>query len=212
MTVNNIPLNSPFEHVLDKLSIPPIFQEQFLFSADAPYAILLEGKMNRVWHRPIWLWPVLRFLAWFNILFPETGAGIKAFMQIIGGRDQWGTPFHKWNRTFAFPNIDRFFNAVMIYNTKLQAIAEKMGPAGLIQMLWCVEFFPPSQIKISTTQCYLSIGRLQVCLPTFLYPMVCAVESDIGNDTLHIDLMVSHPWLGEIFGYDGEFKVTRIKI
>jgi hypothetical protein len=29
------------------------------------------------------------------------------------------------------------------------------------------------------------------------------------NDTISVDFTVSHPWLGDIFGYRGRFRVVR---
>lgn len=201
---------SPFEPIFLQTPLPLVFQEQFLFSADAPNTILLEGKMNQVWHHPAWLWPLFWGLAQLNILFPETGKQVPAYLQIIGGRNRYNQPFHKWHRTFLFPNARRYFNAVMIYDPKLRAVTERMGPAGIIQMMWCIEFFAPDKIEILTDKCYLSIGEMRIRLPSFLYPSVCVIETALGAEVIHVDLQVSHPAFGVVFGYDGEFQTRRV--
>lgn len=205
-----ISMLSPFEPILSELSLPVIFQEQFLLSADAPYILVFEGAMDEVWHRPRWLWPFFWALAWFDMLFPETGRNVPASMQIIGGRDKNNLPLHHWHRTFAFPTARRHFNATMSYDPKLQAVTERMGPGSLIHMVWHISFSPPTQIEISSAACYLSVNAIKFQLHKFLYPFVSVMETGITRDIIHVNLKVSHPLLGAVFGYAGNFHVQRV--
>lgn len=205
------PMLSPFEAVLDKSVLPTVFQEQFLLSVESAYTVQFEGRMNRIWHRPAWLGPVFRLLARFNILFAETGRDVAASMRIIGGRDGQHQPLHRWNRTFTF-TPPRYFNAVMTYDTRRKAVTEYMGPGGFIQMMWNVNFLAPDQIEISTQKCYLALGRLRVALPRFLSPSVRALETAFGEDSIRIELTVSHSRFGPVFGYEGQFQVRRVPI
>ncbi|MBL8046414.1 MAG: DUF4166 domain-containing protein [Anaerolineales bacterium] len=202
-------MNSPFEKPLGQCALPPAFRAQFLFSADAPESLTLTGEMQRVWHRPVWLWPLFWFLSLFNILFPEQGQAVPAEMRIVGQRNRQQQPIHYWLRNFDFPNVRRYFNAAMIYDDGLQAVTEKLGPAGWLQMVWNVEFLMPNQIHISTRACFLALGPFKVRLASILYPSVQALETALGENVIHVNVEVSHAWFGAIFGYSGEFQLSR---
>ena len=100
----------------------------------------------------------------------------------------------------------------MLYDTRLEAVTEHMGPRGFIQMVWNVNFLAPSQIEISTRKCYLALEQLRIALPKFLYPSVCAVETALGEDLIRIELKVSHPLFGPVFGYEGQFQARRVPV
>lgn len=58
--MENLILNSPFEPVLgsEEIELPEVFQKQFLSAVDGNPEIILEGRMDKVWHRPAWLRPI----------------------------------------------------------------------------------------------------------------------------------------------------------
>lgn len=205
-------LASPFEPALKThcSELPPALREQYLLPVETPYYLRLEGAMDRIWHRPAWLWPMFLLLAQFDILFPETGANIPARMDVIGGRDALGRPYQHWNRSYSFPAVTRHFNAVMAYDEKQRCVVEWLGPAHLGQILWRVTFVQPDAIEIVSTGCQLRLGSLHTSLAEFLYPSVRAVETALNDDTIHIDLRTHHPWLGDIFGYEGNFHLLRV--
>jgi hypothetical protein len=205
-------LASPFEPALKAhcSELPPALREQYLLPVEAPYRLRLEGTMDCIWHRPAWLWPMFLLLAQFDILFPETGAHIPARMDVIGGRDAQGRPYQHWNRSYRFPAVTRRFNAIMAYDEKQRCVVEWLGPAHVGQILWSVTFVRPNAIEIVSAACQLRLGSLRLPLSRLLYPSVRAVETALDEDTIHIDLRTSHPWLGDIFGYEGTFHLLRI--
>ena len=201
---------SPFEFDLNSQALPSAFYQQYFYSADAPYSLVLEGNSDRVWHRPFWLWPVFLLLTWFEIFFPETGENIFTRLQIIGGRDSEGQPYHNWNRTFKFGR-DRFFNARMTYNKELQAVTERMGPGGLLQIAWRIQFTSPDKLEISSTKCFVGFGKRRIYLWPLFYPSVKVIETALSDDNIHVELVASHPLLGDIFGYSGTFTLRRLE-
>ena len=202
---------SPFASVLAARGdeLPLAFQEQFLYSANAAYQVVLEGRMEEVWQKPQWLKPFFWMLSWFDMLFPETGYDIPAVM-VISGRRGNQHPAHRWDRTFTFATPRRF-NATMTIDPRTHQIIEQMGPGELLEMQWDIIFQPPNVIRITTIGCNLKVGRWRAKLPAFAYPLVCAVETARASTppSIDIDLTVSHPWLGDIFGYRGNFTVRR---
>ena len=202
---------SPFERDLEFKNIPEVFRQQYLYSVDDPYTIIFEGEADRVWHKPRWLTPFFWFLTWFQIFFPETGENIPTQLHIIGGRDSLRQPFHKWNRTFHFKR-DRYFNAVMAYDEKVKAVIEKMGPFGFLQIFWKIEFFHPNRLTISSVKCCMDFRIFRLFLPLFLYPTVIASETALADNEIYLELVASHPWLGDIFGYSGTFRSRKNEV
>lgn len=202
------PFSPDLEPYLDTL--PPVLAAQYLASPQTPYRVVLEGRMEKVWHHPRWLKPFFYPLAWAEILFPETGQDIPARMIVTGLRDENGYAAQTWYRTFAFPR-ERRFNALMAYDPVHECVVERLGPFHLLWMAWAIHFHPPDTVEIKTTRCSLHIGRLRVQLPSLLYPQVQAVERAVSgrDDQIEITLSVSHPWLGTLFGYNGTFTLRR---
>jgi len=202
-------ISSPFDPVFGPQfgQLPTVFKEQFFPPAHATSPLQLVGKMERIWHRPAWLWPFLWLLARADIIFPEVGSDIDASLSVRAGLDRRGEPYLKWDRSFHF-KVTRHFNAVMLYDRRLTRIVERMGPLGLLDVVWNMRFEPPDTIYISTEGCVLRIGRRRLWLPRLLCPDVLAVERalDKGNG-IAINLRVAHPLLGPIFGYNGVFHL-----
>jgi hypothetical protein len=197
---------APFLHAL-----PPAFREQFLLPADASWRVLLEGRMERVWHRPRWVRPVLRLLARWAVLYPETGENVPTRMLIAPGRDGHGRPSHVWRRTFAFPD-ERRIDAEIVYEPKLNQVVEWMGPRKSFEMAWRPFFLPPRSIVVRAELRAIRLARLRVPLPRALRVTACAIDTaGPGDDELRCDLVVSHPLLGPVFGYVGDFRVARVE-
>lgn len=203
-------MNSPFESVFAQDNLPPAFQRQYLLSVDSDQMAFFDGNSDRVWHRPAWLWPFFWFLSLFNIIFPETGTNIPATMRLTGRRDAQGQPYHNWDRTFRFA-IPRYFKAVMAYDQKRQCVVEHFTPMHLLSMVWDLRFTAPAHLEIITRTCTLNLGKLQIPLPRLLHPHVHVIEDALDDDTIQMSLTMSHPLLGDIFGYEGTYKVKLMR-
>ena len=198
-------MSSPFAPALAGYTdLPAAFREQFLLPDGRP--LRLEGTMRRVWRRHRWTRPLFTLLAHANILFPETGENVPATMTIDAQAGR-----HSWRRTFAFTRT-RVFYAEMSWSAELATVVERMGPGDLIEMVWQVRFRPHSTIEIATTQAALRVAGLSVRLPSWLAVQGRAVEvaEPARDDAITVDVTVSHPLLGPIFGYAGDFRLRRI--
>jgi len=198
-------VTSPFAPVLaGHADLPWAFREQFLLAQGG--RLRLQGTMRRVWRRHRWTWPLFALLARMDILFPETGENVPATLTIHAEANR-----HCWRRTFAFPRR-RAFDADMCWSAELGAVVERLGPADLIEMVWQVSFRPPSTIEIASLRGALRLGRWRIQLPGWLAAQARAVEvaDPERDDAIAIDLTVSHPFLGPIFGYAGDFRLRRL--
>lgn len=201
-------MDSPFETILapHRDILPPALKAQYLTPVDAGRTVHFNGTSDRVWHRPRWLWPFFWALAWFDVIFPETGVNIPATMELTSARDRYGLPYQRWNRVFAFARPRRF-NAVMAWDVQRRCVAEHFTSMQLLSMVWEISFHAPARLEIVTSTCHINLGPLQIPLQRFFHPHVRVVETALDDETIHVDLTMSHPFLGDIFGYSGTYKV-----
>src|SRR5579875_3275333 len=204
--------HSPFFPVLAGAveELPGVLHDQYLLQPEDPYRVVLEGTMDRIWHRPFWLWPFLRLCALFDILFPEQGSDIEASMIVEGRHDKQGGGAQTWNRTFWFRK-PRQFNATMVFDLCLARVVERMAPFGILEVIWNVAFEPPDTIRIETCGMRVGMNRLRIMLPRWASVEVRVSETALleSNETIEVTLALRHPSLGEIFGYTGRFRVRR---
>ena len=197
---------SPFAAALGPCAaeLPRVFREQFLLSAGR---VALEGKVQRVWRRHRWLRPLFSALARADILFPETGSEIPAVLVI-----EPCAAGHSWCRGFRFGRIRRF-DATLAFDARADRVVELFGPRGFLGVVWEVRFCPPRRIEVWSTEALLRVGGRRIPLPRWLCVEGRAVEvATATGDGLRIELVVSHAWLGPVFGYDGEFRLRALDV
>jgi uncharacterized protein len=203
---------SPFFPVLGGAveDLPGVLRDQYLVRPTDDYRVVLEGTMDRIWHQPFWLWPFLRLLAIFDILFPEQGNHIEASMMVEGRHDKQGRGTQTWHRTFQFRKPRRF-DATMAFDLRRARVVEWMGPFNVLEVVWNVTFEPPATIRIETEGIRVGMGRGRMVLPRWASVEVRVSETALlgGSEAIAVDLAVRQLWLGEIFGYTGRFQVRR---
>src|SRR5207302_8200684 len=190
----------PFAPVLGRYRLARPLADQFL-GADRGHRVRLDGTMHQIWHRHVWLQPLFSLLARFDILFPESGCDVPASMT-IAKVDEGAT----WRRTFAFVKSRRF-DATMRYLPQ-SGLVERIGPRGLIEVPWRIRVLAGDAIEITTGRLRMRAGLLRLPIPGVFQVAVRATERAV-SDTIAVDLVVSHRFLGAIFGYNGTFAVRR---
>jgi hypothetical protein len=158
--------------------------------------------MHQIWRRHAWLRPLFMMLAWADILFPETGRDVPASMTI----EPDGHGGDVWQRTFAFAR-ERRFNATMVYRGS--SVIERLGPHGMLEVPWHLRVHSADTIQITTGETCLRIGGLRLRFPRWLRFKVGALQRARPHGRMELDLVVTHPRLGRVFGYSGTFKVRR---
>lgn len=207
-----MPLESPFSPVFIEVSPPPVFEAQFLHAPEDAQPFVLEGEMKRVWLRHGWLRPIMWLLSRFGVLIGKTGENVPARLELIATRDREGLPHHAYNRTLRFDTVETF-NTVMSYVPKQGRAGEFFGPFRAMYMLWDADFQPPDQLHMSTANFGFRLFGLMLTLPSglsrWMFGHAGFVQKAISEDMTSIDLVISHPMLGDIFGYEGVFKIRR---
>lgn len=99
----------------------------------------------------------------------------------------------------------------MGYDQRRGHVVEWLGPAGLLMVAWRVRFQPPQTMEIATVGVAMRLGSWCVWLPRWLGVHVRAIEhADLTrDDAITIDLIVTHPLVGALFGYTGSFRIRR---
>ena len=191
--------------------MPPVFREQYLFPANAPYHLHITGTMNRIWHKDLWRWPYFWALAQYDIIFPESGENIPSQVKIEGGYDDCGRPFHQWQRTYQFPGRTRYSNVRLIYDEATGCPVEIFRPLNMMRVVWDIQFEAPNRLIIKTTDYFLQIGRYRISLPRCLCGQVIAIQTadPLKPDIFHITFSLTYPQAGTVFCYDGSFHLKR---
>jgi hypothetical protein len=158
--------------------------------------------MHQIWRRHGWLRPLFTMLAWADILFPETGRDVPVSLTI----EPDGHGGDVWRRSFAFAR-ERRFNATMSYQGS--NVIEHLGPHGILEVPWHLRVESADAIQITTGETRVRLGRLRLRFPRWLRFKVGAQQRARPHGRMELDLVVTHPRLGRIFGYSGTFTVQR---
>jgi len=189
--------------------LPAVFRAQYFPELDSGERVVLEGQMRRVWRRGRWLWPLFWLASWFEMLFPETGRDVPVRV-VISRSTRKGEAVHTWRRRFAFPR-ERRFTSRMVYDRHLGRIVELVGPGELLGVAWEMRFEPPGALELSADRWVLRLGRWALSLPSWILGTGYAIQQadTLSDDGFSIDLTISHPLLGDVFGYEGTFCLRR---
>jgi hypothetical protein len=212
----DLPTRSPLEFAFaGHEHIPFAFSEQFLYGTDLHYGMTLIGSMHRIWHRPACLRPLFWALGKIGILVPHNAANIPTTLVVTPGRnDDYGI-YHIWDRTLAFDNPISF-RTTIIYEPLLHKVVDLVGPKDSIYMVWDAKYHPPDKFTLDTLACAFRIGKWKLRLPRWLWKLLFGTVTfsqtvdTQRDDTVHINLLITHPLLGRIFGYEGSFQVVRM--
>jgi len=207
-------MNSPFDKLFEnEAQIPEAFRVQFLTGADEGVDVVLEGVMN-IWYRPRWLFPLLWAAEKMGVLLSEQGEGIPARLVMRTVRDKKGRPVQYWNRAFQFSR-ERYFNTVLKYMPEIDDVVEYVGPGKLVGAAWFVEYRPPGTLVFNSELGPVRMAGRAFWLPKLLRRWLLGVirfkqRVDGQNPAkTHIEMVVHHPLLGDVFGYNGVFEIRK---
>jgi hypothetical protein len=197
---------SPFLHAIDWSGKPEAMRRQFLVAPGE--RVRLEGTMRRVWHRPWWLSPLLWFAAQAGMLFPEQGAGVPVKLTITGSRDSSGRPVQRWSRQFRFRKVRRF-DTYVSFDAERALIIDRVGPGRILAMESVMVWRPTGELVMWNTGWSLRAGKTRIKLPDWLFGEVTGVQTahPSSDGRMGIVMRVTHPLLGDIFGYEGTVHI-----
>jgi hypothetical protein len=189
--------------------LPPVFREEFLLAADADYDLVLEGTMERIWHRPWWLWPILWLMGRTNTLFPDTGRDVPFRLVIANRIRPDGTLAQSWQRTFAF-KAPRRFDSELAFDERRGRVVEWVGPGGCVEVGSELVVHRAGILVMTTNEATVRVGRWRWRLPGALGVQVQVVHEAVPDkNAARVALTVRQKVLGPIFGYKGSFRMRR---
>jgi hypothetical protein len=164
--------------------------------------------MRRVWHRPWWLTPLLWLAGHAGMLFAEQGRNVPVSLTITGSRDGAGRPVQRWSRRFRFRTVRRF-DTFVSYDAERGLIVDRVGPGRLLAMESLMEWRTTGELVMWNTGWSLRAGAVRIGLPSSLLGSVIGVQTvhPSGSGRMGIAMRMSHPLLGEIFGYEGTVQL-----
>lgn len=195
----------PFAPVLSPFAggLPPAFARQFLH----PAPLRLEGVMHEIWHKPL-LRPLFWLLGALGVLVGQAGKDIPTTL-VVEPVPQG----QLYRRTFRFAVPIRL-NSLNTYDPEAHRVMEWVGPGNALGMAWDVNFQPPGTLLLVTCGWTLRLGRVHLRVPGWLWPWTLG-RADTTQyadpnqpDVIHIELVVHHAMLGDMFGFSGSFQLV----
>jgi hypothetical protein len=137
-----------------------------------------------------------------GLLFAEQGDKVPVNLVVIGRRDNRGQPVQVWSRRFKFTHTRRFQTYVE-FDGEHGVIVDRIGPGRILAMESVMEWRLPGELVMQTTGWSLRALGQRITLPTWMFGSVTGVQTVRPSGRMGIAMRVTHPLLGDIFGYEG---------
>ena len=185
----------------------PRIQERLGFSSADNRAFIGRGVMERVWHGPVFTQPFLRVGLMRHIMFPETGENVPFRIENYAYQDELGRETMTWVRRFEFPNCTRCFDATMIRSERRQRIVDYLGTHQHLAVDIDLAVTERGGLRLRSGEQRFHEGPISFRFP-MLFSGLADVEEwyDDAAQCYRIEVTVSNPTFGRVFGYRGSFQ------
>jgi len=186
----------------------PQLQRRFGFSAADGVACVGRGTMDRVWHRRIITRPFLGLGARRHILVTGSGRDIPFTIENYAYRDGFGRETVTFARTFWFDTVQHW-DATMIYSAERSAIVDYLGTHQHLAVDLHMTVDAQGGLLIrSGAQRFRECG-IGLVVPRLITGVAEVRESyDDDQERFCIEVVVTNPVFGPLFGYRGTFTAT----
>lgn len=147
-----------------------------------------------------WLWPVLAWMAWRRVLFPEYGRDIP--FQIVNTTHPDGTLSAQ--REFTFPRRTRIMVDTM--SVVDGTLRDRLGRRGGLEVEFALDVVEGG-LRMHSRRQWLHLGPVRVRMPRLVRVTLAetAEGGRPGAGTQRVDVRMTAPVLGEVFRYTGSF-------
>jgi hypothetical protein len=197
-------MHSIYEEVLGESykKLHPQLQRRYAIIENRPF--IAEGKMEYITGGSFLVRILLRIGAPLRLFFAERGRNTPfRICNFCENRD--GYRIVRWERTFLFPHVKRYFDAYMFLQDN-----EVVDYFGKPPLLVSTLFFRVNELGamcITTKKQWIRIGKWNIQLAKKLYGHAEIEETfDESLQCFIIIVRVSNPILGELFSYKGTFR------
>lgn len=146
----------------------------------------------------IWLRPVLRWMAWRRILFPERGRDVPFTVVNTGSADGGLTA----RRTFIFPTRTRLMqDSLAVVDGQL---VDRLGRRRGLEVGLEVEV-RGGGLQMVSAGLHLHLFGIRIALPRVATMTLDERTHPSGPGRQHVDVTITSPGIGVVFRYHGSF-------
>ena len=203
-------MTSIYERALgdDFERLHPMVRERFGLDSRQGVAAVGTGVMAEVWRGPLYTVPFLWVGTRRNVMFPETGEDVPFTVENYAYLDPYDRETVTWVRTFDLDGRTRRFDATMIYSEERDRVVDYLGTHQHLAVDIDLSVSDRGGMRLRTGAQRLYAGPLGVDFPLALSGVADVHEwYDDDAETYRIEVAVSNPYLGPLFGYRGTFDV-----
>lgn len=185
----------------------PQIRRRFGFSSEDGIGAVGTGVMERLWHGRFYTLPFLYVGAWRSIMLPEQGERVPFTIENYAYRDRFGRETVTWVRTFQTRRRRRF-DAYMVYSQQRRRIVDYLGSHQHLAVDIAISADPTGGLRLRSGAQRFYEGKLAFRFPMLFsgYADVCEWFDD-ASGRFQIEVRVTNPTWGPLFGYRGSFDV-----
>ncbi|GAC1448040.1 MAG: DUF4166 domain-containing protein [Isosphaeraceae bacterium] len=183
----------------------PRMQKRLGINSQDGVACIGRGVMDEIWHGPWYVVPFLYCGSWRRILFPDRARDVPFTIENYAYIDRFGRETVTWNRTFELAKVRRF-DATFIYSERRGHLVDYLGTHQHLVSDIHVSVDERGGMRLQSGATRLHERFVSRPLPAFLTGYADVREwYDDALQRFQIQVSVSHPRWGPLFGYTGWF-------
>jgi hypothetical protein len=205
MSIYRLALGRDFER------LHPRVRERFGISSEDGIVQVGRGVMDEVWRGQPYTVPFLALGTWRRIMFPTRGSDVPFTIENYAYVDSLGRETVTWIRTFDFARRTRRFDAYMIWSERRSCIVDYLGTHQHLAVDIDLAVDPETRgLRLRSGEQRFYEQRVGIRFPMALSGYANVHEwFDDERDRFRIDVDVTNPRWGRLFGYRGSFEVER---
>lgn len=195
----------------DFAKLHPQIRRRFGVSSAEGTASIGRGTMDRIWYAKWAMLPLYIGTA-RHIMFPSGGRRVPFTIENYAYTDSFGRETVSWIRKFRFPGKIRRFDATMIYSRQRRKIVDYLGDRQHLAVDLDIGPAPNGGIRIRSGEQRFYEGLLHFRFPEMLSGTADVCEwYDEEEEAFKIEVNVTNPLLGPVFGYSGTFQAEFVE-
>lgn len=206
-------MTSIYQRVLgsDFGRLHPQIQRRFGFSSVDRVVSVGTGVMEEIWRGRAYTIPFLYVGTWRRIMFPEYGRNVPFTIENYAFLDAYGRETVTWVRKFHNPRRRRF-DAYMTYSERRGGIVDYLGSHQHLAVDLDLSVDERGGLRIRSGAQRFYEGAIRFSFPMFFSGIADVCEwYDDSLGEFRIDVTVSNPTWGPLFGYRGSFDVEWLE-
>lgn len=196
----------------DFARLHPQIQRRFGFSSADGIACIGRGVMDEVWHGAPYTLPFLHVGTWRRIMFPEYGRDVPFTIENYAYVDGHGRETVTWLRTFQTRRARRF-DAYMVLDKERGLIVDYLGTHQHLAVDIDLAVDERGGLLLRSGEQRFYEGLIGFRFPLFFSGV--AEVCEWYDDQLWrfvIDVRVTNPTWGPLFGYRGTFNAHWLSV